>query len=336
MRRTLPFLIALLIISLLIGCSGKQSYKTSSFHMGARVEFNIPFEKNSIADARRICGLAESKIASLDRAFSMFDESSEVWKINNSADKSSLIVSPELFEITERAKEYYVLSQGAFDITVGPLVDLWGFGTKKRKSVDIREVGELMKHTGFDKVELDKKNLALIFKDPMVRIDLGGIAPGYAVDKIVQIFRDCGITKGIVNAGGEIYCLGTNAEGYDWSIGIKDPDSKNRILARLNIIDKGVATSGDYENCYISEGKKYSHIIDPRSGFAVANQIRSVTIIADDCITADALATAVFVLGETEGLALIEKIKDAECLLVVDKNGRPGIVMSNGMKKYLK
>lgn len=301
--------------------------------MGTTAEFNVPIEKMNASETEKVCDIAESEVSRLSDMLSIFDSSSEVSKINSDNKKGAVAVSPELFRLIKRAEEYFMLTEGVFDITVGPLTEAWGFGRDKENPPDAKKVAEAMQRVGFDKIGIDDKNQALYFKNPGVMIDFGGIAKGYAVDSAVRIFKRHNIKRALINIGGDLYCLGSSRNERDWTIGIKDPKNKDKILARLNVRDKAIATSGNYENFYISSDKRYGHIIDPRSGSTVTNNLASVTILADDCTTADALATAVFVLGESEGLELIEKLSGIECLLVT--NGSR-ILLSNGMEKYIK
>jgi thiamine biosynthesis lipoprotein len=218
---------------------------------------------------------------------------------------------------------------------VEPLVELWGFGPEKKMPPDIQKIKDVLQYVGLDKIGLDEKREALIFGDPRIRIDFGGIADGYAADEVVKIFKRHNITKALINIGGDLYCMGTKADNSDWSIGIKNPENRDEILVRLKIRDKAVATSGNYENFYIYNSRRYTHIIDPQTGYTVSNNLTSVTIIADDCVTADALATAVFVLGENKGLKLIDKLSGIDCLLVIKRKGKQELLMSRGMERYI-
>jgi len=331
------FLITLLIFFLLSlsGCSDKQSYKRTRFYMGTTAEFNIPIGEKGPEEVKGICDIAESEVSQLDAMLSIFDNSSTVAKINNDNKKSVIRVSPELFRLIKKAKEYFILTQGAFDITVEPLTEIWGFGPKEKMRPGIQAIQDALDYVGFDNIDLDEQSQTLIFKDPRLRIDFGGLAKGYAVDKAVKIFKRHGITKGIVNIGGDLYCLGTNLNNKDWAIGIRDPEDKDKILAVLQVQNKAIATSGSYENFYIYNDKRYTHIIDPRAGYPISNNLRSVTIIADDCTTADILATAVFVLGETRGLEIIEKMSDIECFLIANRGGKQVVLTSSGMRNFI-
>ena len=303
--------------------------------MGTTAEFNIPVADKDIKDLEKACDAAKSEISRLDLIFSIFDDSSEVSKINSDTRKKVVRVSQDLFRLVARAKEYFMLTQGAFDVTVEPLTEIWGFGPEDRKNPDTQTIKKTLQHVGLDKIRPDEDSQSLFFEDPKVRMDFGAIAKGYAADQATRIFKGHGITRALINIGGDLYCMGAGPKDEGWSIGIRNPSNKKETLARLKIRDKAIATSGSYENFYIYEDKNYGHIIDPRTGHTVSSGLTSVTIIADDCTTADVLATAVFVLGEEEGLELIEKLSGVECFLVVSRGRGQEVLTSNGMGKYL-
>jgi thiamine biosynthesis lipoprotein len=303
--------------------------------MGTVVEFNVPIEEKNISEIKKVCDVVESKIAELDNTLSVFDKRSLVAEINNNNKKEVINVSPELFKLMSKAKGYFMLTQGAFDITVGPLTEIWGFGSKKTEPPDNKTIEDALRYVGFDKIELDKNYRTLNFKDSRIGIDFGGLAKGYAVDEAIKLLKSHSVTKALINIGGDLYCMGTGYDDKNWSIGVKDPFERESILAILSIRNKAIATSGSYENFYIYNDKSYAHIIDPRSGYPVSNNLMSVTILADECAKADALATAVFVLGKDKGLGLIEKLPGIECFLVVNQGGKSKILMSKGMKKYI-
>jgi len=345
-------LILLGLILILSGCSNSNSYKMSCLSLGTTVEISVPLQGVSLPAVKKACAASKEKIAKIDKMLSIFDRTSPVSVVNNNETKKGYNLNPDLYLLIKRSKEYFVLTQGAFDITVEPLVDAWGFGPGKKKAPDAATIKETLRYVGSDKVELRDSMKTVFFKDPRVKMDFGGVAKGYAVDETVKILKRSGIKSAIVNMGGDLYCLGSNTAKEFWSIGIRNPDNKDEIIAVLNIKDKAVATSGDYENFYprtssepvtvrsgtglrISGGEKYIHIIDPRTGHPVKNDLRSVTIVADDCTTADALATAVFVMGEKRGIGLINELSGIECFLVVKNGGGLKIKMSKGMAKYL-
>ena len=239
----------------------------------------------SIERARASEAMEEAfkEIERIEKLFSRFDKASEVSRINASAGEKEVIVSPELFEIIERSIYYSRISRGAFDITAAPL--------KKGRYEDII---------------LDRDRLSVRFLDKGIKIDLGGIAKGYAVDRAVQILRSYGIESALVDMGGNIYALGSPPGKKAWRIGIRDPRDKDNIIHRLSLKDRAVATSGNYE--------RPSHIIDPASGNPAA-RVMSVTVASDSAERSDALSTAVFVMGIEDGLGLIRSFKGTEVFI---------------------
>ena len=304
--------------------------------MGTTSEFNIVVTRIDRAGVKKACDLAESRIGALDKMLSVFEESSEVARINNDNKKTAVVVPRDLFRLVERAKEFFALTQGAFDVTVGPLTGLWGFGSAKKTVPDASKIREVLNRIGLDKIDLDRQGLKVIFKDPGIEMDFGGLAKGYAVDEAVRVLKDNRVTNGIVNIGGDLYCMGTNYSDKKWAIGVRDPENTGKNLVVLEITDGAIATSGNYENFYIYENKRYTHIIDPRTGYTVTNELESVTVIAEDCATADALATAVFVLGERDGLGLIEQLPGIECLLIAGSGPGRSLIMSSGMERFVR
>ncbi len=329
------FTALLCVLMILPGCSRADLYRSTFFCLGTTIEINIPVYRTDLSAARKAGAACKAKVADIDRMISIFNADSAASAINNNKTKKEYKISPELYSLLKRCGEYCALTEGAFDITVEPLVEAWGFGPAGRKTPDKKAIKDIMRYVGMDKMEFRDKDNAVFFKDSRVKMDFGAIADGYAADEAIKILKRCGIKSAIVDMGGDLYCLGGNGGKKYWSIGIRNPNNKNEVLAVLNARDKAVATSGDYENFYISGGKNYAHIIDPRTGYTVDNNLRSVTIIADDCTTADALATAIFVLGEKKGLSLIDKLSGIECFLVVKDGGDLKVSMSKGMPEYL-
>ena len=223
----------------------------------------------------------------IEKLFNKFDETSEVSKINALQGEEEVVVSIELFKIIERSIYYSEISDGSFDITVAPL--------KKGRYKDI---------------VLDKDRLSVRFLDKDIKIDLGGIAKGYAVDRAKEILRSHGIESALIDIGGNIYALGSPSGKKSWQIGIRDPRYNDNIIHRLSLKNRAVATSGNYE--------RPSHIIDPASG-RPAGEVMSVTIVADSAERSDVLSTAVFVMGIEDGLKLIRSLDGTE-VFIIDKN----------------
>jgi thiamine biosynthesis lipoprotein len=235
-------------------------------------------------------------------------------------------VSPETMEVTKKAQEISELSEGGFDITVGPLTELWRKAREKKTPPSVEEVKGKLSLVNFKNIETDQEGKVFLKKKGMA-IDLGGIAKGYAVDRAFEFLRSLRYKNLIVNAGGDLR-VGGFKNNQPWSAGIQNPRESKKILARISISDTAVATSGDYEKFFLYQGKRYHHIFSPKDGFPTVG-CQSVTIFCEGGMIADALATAVFVLGPEKGYTLCQKLEGVDCL-IVDKEGK--IIFSPSLK----
>ena len=269
-------------------------YKDNQVLMGTFVEV--------ISPDKRASKIVFAEIQRVERLMSKYDANSEVARLNS---LGSLKVSPETFALVKRAKEFWQASDGAFDITVGPLMELWGFHSKKYYLPREGEVQKVMPLIGMDKINLDENEFVIQLAVPGMKIDLGGIAKGYAVDCAIAKLREAGVESCLINAGGQIHCLGENS-GNPWKVGVRCPRS-DEFCGVIELEDQAVATSGDYEQYFIREGKRYSHILNPKTGYPAQQGVVSVTVVAPDGVTADALATAIFVLGKEKGKELAKQ-----------------------------
>jgi len=276
-----------------MGCESQKYIIKTAFLMGTIVE--VTCEDSFVIDE------VFSEMKRLDDLLSKFNPQSEIFRLNQ---KKRLVVSEETFEVIEKAIEFNSLTDGAFDITIGELIDLWKQAIDKKALPDEKSIRIALVKSGTDKIRLNKDKREVILLNG-VTIDLGGIAKGFIVDKAIKLVKTRGVDSCMINAGGDIYCLGKRNK-RDWRVGVLDPRNDAHILKRINLEDNTVATSGDYQQFFEIEGKRYSHIIDPRSGYPVDNHVISVTVLADDATTADALSTAVFVLGKEKGAKIFE------------------------------
>ena len=295
-----------LSFALISGCQNQQLYKDNRVMMGTFVEV--------VSADKRAGGIAFEEIKRIENLLSKYNPQSEVSQLNK---LGKLKVSPETFYIIKKAIEFWRLSDGTFDITVAPLVDLWGFTGKKYNLPKDEEIKNTLKLVGSEKIILHDSNNVVEFKTPGTKIDLGAIAKGYAVDCAVEKLKEAGIRSCLINAGGQIYCLGDNF-GTPWKVAIKNPRGKT-VIGYLNLKDKAVATSGDYEQYFFKNNKRYSHILNPKTGYPADSGIVSVTVVAQDGLTSDALATAIFVLGKAKGQALVKRFPDIEVKIIGKK-----------------
>lgn len=252
----------------------------------------------------------DRELRAITDQMSTYIESSEISKFNANTSLDWFPVSQSFARVVTRALEISEFSGGAFDVTVAPLVKAWSFGPGKKRNVppSDAEIAELSAAIGFQKIEARLEPPALRKSEPNVTIELNAIAPGFGADRIVEILESMGARNLFVEVGGEIRVTGDKA-GVPWTVGIQKPDEEGEVVAvAYPLRDRSLATSGDYRSFFEYEGRRYSHTIDPRSGRPVTHNLASVTVLADDCMTADAMATTMSVLGDREGLALAQKL----------------------------
>ena len=233
-------------------------------------------------------------------------EDSEISRLNNESKGRPIEVSRELFDIIEASFKYSRMTSGAFDITARPIVKLWGFQGGSPKLPTDKEIASTLELVGYHRVGLDRKNLTVSLPAGM-QIDLAGIGKGYGVDRCVSILKEHGVKSALVNLSGNMYAIGSPFGREYWSIGIREPHGEEGIVGKLLLKDEAVATSGNYENFVMIEGRRYGHIVDPSTGRTV-DHILAVTVIAPGALAADALSTGMFVLGPEAGAAAAEKI----------------------------
>ena len=288
----------------------KELFKETRLVMGTYAEVSV-YDTDKEKAARAV-DEALGEMERLDGLMSNYKTTSELSRINRDAPLAPTGCDPELLGVIEDSLGYSRLSGGAFDITVEPLVSMWGFYEGKVRVPEADEIEEILPAVSYENIEIEGEgdSRLISFSHPGTRIDLGGIGKGFAVDKAVDTLKRLEITSALVNLGGNIYALGHPPGADAWKIGIQHPRDRGTLLGYLELKDKGVATSGDYERFVTINGKRYSHILDPRTGMPVGKVV-SVTVIADTAMEADALSTAAFILGPEEGADLLEDIDGA-------------------------
>jgi thiamine biosynthesis lipoprotein len=260
---------------------------------------------------------AYDEIARLETVLDRNEADSDVAKINMAAGESAVGVSDVTLEVIKLALETGRLTSGAFDITVAPVLDLWGFGTGNVEIPEEDKLQAALQRVDFKQVQLNSEESRVFLTEDMMKIDLGGIAKGFIVDRAVEVLRQAGVTSGSIDAGGDIRVIGEKPGGLPWRIGIRNPRERRELVAVVEIKDGAVVTSGDYERFFMHEGERYHHIINPATGMP-ARGVISVTIVANDAFTADALSTAVFVMGLEKGMALVESLPAVETIIITD------------------
>ncbi|MBU1341915.1 MAG: FAD:protein FMN transferase [Proteobacteria bacterium] len=266
----------------------------------------------------------DTRLREINNKLSMYNPKSELSLFNAYEIGTPVTISSDFFIVMKAAKTLYQITDGSWDGTVKPLVDLWGFGTKKETShvPGLDKIATALSKTGFNHIEIKEPHT--ILKNKAVTLDLGSIAKGYGVDAVASIFLSSGIHDVLVEIGGELYASGKNKKGEDWSVGISRPDKQFANQALYKIIrlnNQAIATSGNYRNFFEIQGKTFSHIIDPKTGFPVDNTIVSASVISKDCTFADGLATALMVMDVQKAIELVNRLENTECL-IIEKKGQ--------------
>lgn len=274
---------------------------------------------------------AISRIEELDAMLTTGDDSSEVGKINATG---SGTLSEDGKELMKRSLELYDSTDGTFDISIYPVMELWGFPTKEYRVPDEQEIEDALKLVDASKIQFDESTGEVSFDESGMKIDFGGIAKGYTSSKVMELFREEGVTSGLVNLGGNVQALGTKPDGSDWRIGIRGPGESDAdaedYVGILTTHDKAVITSGGYERYFEKDGKRYHHIIDPATGYPADSGVVSSTIVSADGTLADGLSTTLFILGPDKATAYWREHADEFDFILMKEDG--SLLVSEGIE----
>lgn len=324
------YLLAGLCILLFTTCT-KQSYyqdSGSTFHTLYKIKYQAPALLTEKIDA---------ELQAFNLSLNPFNPNSIIAKVN----RNEPVEVDELFtEVFLKSKEIYEASDGIFDPTAAPLFNAWGFGFSKMDSVTPQMIDSIKNFVGFNKIRLDGKTV--VKDDPRILLNFSAIAKGYASDVIARLMEREGVTNYLIDIGGEMTMQGVNQYGNCWQVGINeakdDPEGINQNYQEIVRPCRkcGLATSGDYRNFYIKDGRKYAHTIDPRTGYPAGQSMLSASILADNCITADGYATAFMAMGVDKAIDMARNIPEIEYYIIyADEQGEHQILYSEGMKQYL-
>lgn len=315
----------LLVTFLLCGCSGKHDYSQQGIFFDTLVSINIyeTTDETVIKDCLILCEEYEKK-------FSRTIDTSEISKLNNSQGEW-VEVSEDTIDIIKEAMEYSEITEGAFDITVAPLTELWHVKDNEGILPSKEEIQKAKSHINYQLIEIEGNKVRL--KDKDAQIDLGGIAKGYIADKLKALLLERGVESAMINLGGNIAVIGTKKDGSSWNIGIQKPFAdRNEVIGSVLVQDKTVVSSGIYERYFEYEGEIYHHILDPFTGYPSDSDLEAVTIIGESSAMADALSTSCILLGSEKGMELIEEIPEAEAVFVT----REGEILESSGANFTK
>jgi thiamine biosynthesis lipoprotein len=286
--------------------------------MGNRFEISVVSEDEEWANQRIEEAITE--ISRIEKLLTTFSDDSQTNQINASAGIQPVKVDKEVFDLIARSLRISELTQGAFDLSYGSIdKSLWNFDKTMTSLPDIATAKSMVRLIDYRNIILDSANQTVFLKEKGMRIGFGGIGKGYAAECAKNLMKKQGVESGIVNAAGDLTTWGRQPNGKEWTIGIADPDAKNKPFSYLNISDMAVATSGNYEKFVVIDGKRYSHTIDPKTGLPVSG-IKSVTVICPNAEIADAMATPIIVMGVRVGLDLVNQMRGIACIIIDDNN----------------
>ncbi|MBF8982765.1 FAD:protein FMN transferase [Lutibacter sp. B2] len=324
-------LMAILLVcnSLLIGCGqGKiEVIKRDTYALGTYIQMTIMDQTKE--DGNRIIDLAIKRINDIENEISVNKKNSKITEVNKNAGVKSVVVGDDAYYIIKKAYKYEKMTNGDFDISIYPLVKLWGIGTDYPKLPTSEEIKEKMDLINYKNVIINEDK-SIFLENKKQGIDLGGIAKGYIADEVKKVLRENGVESGVINLGGNIMTIGSKMDGTDWKIGIQNPDTnRGQYFSILDVKDKSIISSGGYERYFDQDGTRYHHILDPKTGYPSNSDLIGTTIISDYGIDGDALSTSVYISGLEKGIELINKLEGIECILVTkDKK----VYVSEGIK----
>ena len=296
-------------------CQSPEIYKKSFKAMGCGFEATVV--ANDAQQADTFLDAAINNIRRIEALISSWDENSQTGHINRSAGIEPVQVDAELFNLIKRSIAISELTDGAFDITYASMDKVWKFDGSVTQLPDSNTVKESVRKVGYQNIQLSEDSRSVFLPEKGMKIGFGAIGKGYAADHTMNLLKSLGVTSGIINASGDLRTWGQQPNGEPWQIGVKNPLNKNKVFVLLPLVNQALVTSGNYEKFITIDGKRYAHIIDPRTGYPTSG-LTSVTIIASSAELADALATSVFVMGKDVGLDFVNQLKDVECVLVQD------------------
>ncbi|WP_061309639.1 FAD:protein FMN transferase [Clostridium botulinum] len=314
-----------------VGCNSKSKEPVSreTYLMGTIINIKA-YGKN----ADKAVQASVDKISDIENKMSLNISTSEVNKINKNAGIAPVKVSKNTFDVVKASLIYSEKSKGSFDITVEPLVSLWGIGTDKARIPSKDEISNALKLINYKDVIINEKESTVMLKRKGQAIDLGAIAKGYSADELKKVLLNYNVSSAFLSLGGNVYVLGNKPDKTSWKIGVQNPlEPRGDYLGIVSVSDKSVVTSGNYERFFERNGKRYHHIFDTKTGYPAEKGLISVSIISDKSIDGDALSTSVYTLGLNEGKKLIESLKGVEAIFVTNDKK---VYVTSGLKDIFK
>ncbi|MFL0167469.1 FAD:protein FMN transferase [Candidatus Clostridium helianthi] len=303
-----------LFFVLVTGKIEKHEVAKSSYALGTLINLRANGNKAKVAIDKALERLNE-----IDNRMSAFKESSDISKINFNAGNKGEKVNNDTYFVVKKAIEYSRILEGTFDPTIRPLVKLWSIGTKEERIPEKSKIEKVLKLINYNDVIFDDKNNLIMLKHDKQALDVGGIAKGFAADEVRDIFYQHNIKSALIDLGGNIFALGSKEDGSAWKVGIQNPfKPRGEFIGILSVKNKSIVTSGNYERYFIKDGKKFHHIIDPKTGYPSESKIISATIISDNSIDGDGLSTGVYIIGIDKAMKIIETIEGIDAIFITE------------------
>lgn len=299
--------------------SAMKIFSRSIPSMTSHLDISILYDAAKEKEALKLIKAGFKEADRLINIISAWQENTELYKVNQAAGTKPVNVGDELYFLIKRSIKISELTDGLFDVTFASIDKLWFFDKPMIQLPSTQKILDSVRNIDYRHIELNDATRSVYIKNKGTKIELGAIGKGFIAQKMKTKLQSLGVNGGLISAGGDIITWGKNEHGTHWRVGICDPENKMKNIAWLNLENQGVATSGSYERFALIEGKKYSHIIHPKTGFPVSG-LHSVTVISADAELCDAIATSVFLLGKTEGLAFVNRFNDIQCFIVDDQN----------------
>jgi len=326
--------ICVLVVIMLTACAKKvvepvEPISKTDFLMGTVCTIKI-YDKSST----KVLDKAFKRISEIEDTMSLNKDNSEVININNAAGEKPIKISDGTMKVLKEGLKFAGLTVGKMDITIGPLVKLWGIGTDAAKVPSKEEIQAKKALINYKDLILDEKNKTAFLKNKGMIIDLGAIAKGYTADEVAEVLKDNGVEHAIINLGGNVFALGKNITGAPWKIGIQDPfTQRGEIIGMIEVDNKSIVTSGIYERYFEKDGKSYHHILSTSTGYPCDNSIAGVSIVSEKSIDGDALSTSVFSLGLEDGMKFVTNMEGVEGIFITkDKQ----VYITPGLKDNFK
>lgn len=331
--KTLTTLFIIILFSIFLnGCQIEkkeaQAVTDNTFMMDTFIQM-----KAYGAEAREVIDASFKRMQEIEDEMSVSIKTSQIYKINSHPQKE-IKIKKDTFKVIQKALAYAKLTEGKFDPSIRPLVELWGVDTENAHIPSNSEINKARKLVNYKEIKIDESKKTVRLTKKGMKLDLGAIAKGYAADEVRKIIESKGVESAYVNLGGNVLVIGSKPDGSAWKVGIQNPRlSKSGVIASIEVRDKTIVTSGNYERYFKENGIIYHHIIDPTTGRPARTGIISTSIITRNSFDADALSTSVFILGPKKGLKLIESMPDVETMIITTNLN---IILSSGLKNRVK